>query len=132
MKLNVSFAVSEPTVIGIAYFGTLTLLLLTSLVQDTNNVIVRHVGAPYHGSFCISLLHSQTDRATNRELNFLRWPPRSPYFTPIGIVCGGKKILCMCYHYQDIRNILKSTSAPFLSTFIGRRCNIVSRDWILN
>jgi len=72
-----------------------------------NNFILQHDGAPYHGSFCVSLLHPPPGRAIDGDLNFLRWPPRPPHFTPIDIVCGGKKILCICYHYQEIRNILK-------------------------
>jgi hypothetical protein len=70
---------------------TLTLLLLTSPVQDMNNFILEHDGVPYDGNFCVSLLHPPTGRATDGDPNFLLWPPRSPNFTPIVIVFGGKK-----------------------------------------
>lgn len=84
---------AERTVIGIAYYCTLTLLLLTSPVQDTNNFILQHDGTPYHWGFCVSLLqvHPPAGRATDGDLNFLRWTPRSPHFTPLDTVCAGKK-----------------------------------------
>jgi hypothetical protein len=84
---------AERRVIGIAYYCMLTLLLLTSSVQDKNNFILQHDWTPYHWGFCVILLkvHHLTGRATDGDLNFLLWPPRSPHFTPLDTVCGGNK-----------------------------------------
>jgi hypothetical protein len=93
----------------------LTLLLSTSLVQDRNNFILQHDGAPHYGSFWVSLLYSHEGLAMERDPNLLRWPPRSPDLTPIPSFCGFTwKILCvlpLARYLEYFEKIISTISA---------------------